>query len=161
VIRSATPTDVPAIHALIRALAVYEKLEAMHVGTEEALAAHLFGARPYCEALVAVAGEQRVVGFALFFHNYSTFLARPGIYLEDLFVLPSERRQGHGRALLRALAQLALDRGCGRFEWTVLDWNEPAIRFYESLGAKRHDEWRLFRLTGPALVALANATPEG
>jgi GNAT superfamily N-acetyltransferase len=157
VIRAATPADVPAVHALIRALAVYEKLEDAHVGTEEALGAHLFGARPYCESLVAVAGDGRVVGFALFFHNYSTFLAKPGIYLEDLFVLPSERRQGHGRALLQAIARLAIERGCGRFEWTVLDWNEPAIRFYESLGAKALDEWRLFRLTGDALAALGRA----
>jgi GNAT superfamily N-acetyltransferase len=162
VIRAATRADVPAIHALIRALAIYEKLEDLHGGTEEALEAHLFGPRPYCEALVAVGdGEGRpIAGFALFFHNYSTFLARPGLYLEDLFVLPDERRRGHGRALLQALARLAVDRGCGRFEWTVLDWNEPAIRFYESLGARRHDEWRVFRLTGDALAAFATG-PRG
>jgi GNAT superfamily N-acetyltransferase len=161
VIRPATPADVPAIHALIRALARYEELEDQHVGTVEALRDHLFGARPYCEALVAVdagaaAGAAAgVVGFALFFHNYSTFLARPGVYLEDLFVLPDERRQGHGRALLRGLARIAVERGCGRFEWSVLHWNEPAIRFYKALGAAPLDEWGLFRLAGDALSALA------
>jgi GNAT superfamily N-acetyltransferase len=157
VIRPAERTDVPAIHALIRELARYEKLEDQHVGTAETLGDHLFGARRYCEALVAASddADARVVGFALYFHNYSTFLARPGIYLEDLFVLPSERRHGHGRALLQALARIAVERGCGRFEWSVLHWNEPAIRFYKALGATPLDEWGLFRITGDALAALA------
>jgi GNAT superfamily N-acetyltransferase len=168
VIRAAEPADVPALHALIRELARYEKLEDQHVGTQDALREHLFGARQYCEALVALrksadadagAGADangRVVGFALFFHNYSTFLARPGLYLEDLFVLPDERRQGYGRELLRALARIAVERGCGRFEWSVLHWNEPAIRFYKALGATPLEEWGLFRLTGDALTALAD-----
>jgi GNAT superfamily N-acetyltransferase len=157
-IRPATREDVPSIHALVRELARYEKLEDQHVGTAEALGDHLFGARRYCEALVAsddAGPDARVVGFALYFHNYSTFLARPGIYLEDLFVLPAERRHGHGRALLHALARIAVERGCGRFEWSVLHWNEPAIRFYEALGATPLDEWGLFRITGDALAALA------
>jgi GNAT superfamily N-acetyltransferase len=161
-IRAAAPSDVPAIFALIGELARYEKLEQQNVGTEERLREHLFGAPRYCEALVAVDGEAgdggdvppRVVGFALFFHNYSTFLTQPGVYLEDLFVLPGERRRGHGRDLLRAVARLALERGCGRFEWSVLHWNEPAIAFYKSLGAEPLDEWGLFRLTGPALQRL-------
>jgi GNAT superfamily N-acetyltransferase len=157
-IRAATPSDVPAIFALIGELARYEKLEQQNVGTPERLREHLFGAPRYCEALVAESGESddagRVVGFALFFHNYSTFLTQPGIYLEDLFVLPSERRRGHGRELLRAVARLAIERGCGRFEWSVLHWNEPAIAFYKSLGAQPMDEWGIFRLTGPALQRL-------
>lgn len=153
-IRPAVRADVPALFALIGELARYEKLEHACVGDPARLEEHLFGSRPYCEALVAEEAG-RVVGFALFFHNYSTFLTRPGVYLEDLFVLPAERRRGHGRELLRAVARLAIERGCGRFEWAVLDWNTPAIRFYESLGAEPLDEWRLFRLTGDALTALA------
>jgi GNAT superfamily N-acetyltransferase len=160
-IRASAAPDVPALHALIRELARYEKLEHEHIGTQDRLREHLFGARPYCEALVAEeagekpAGVAGVVGFALFFHNYSTFLSRPGMYLEDLFVLPEARRHGHGRALLRAVARIALERGCGRFEWSVLHWNEPAIRFYKALGAKPLDDWGLFRLTGDALAELA------
>jgi GNAT superfamily N-acetyltransferase len=153
-IRPCTPPDVPVLHALIRELARYERLEPEHVGTAERLGEHLFGPRPYCEALVAEDGD-RVVGFALFFHNYSTFLSQPGMYLEDLFVLPGDRRHGHGRELLRAVARIALDRGCGRFEWSVLRWNEPAIRFYEALGAKPLDEWGQFRMTGDALSRFA------
>ena len=156
-IRPATPSDVPAVFALIGELARYEKLELQNIGTEARLREHLFGPRPYCEAIVAEGDGDpgHVVGFALFFHNYSTFLTQPGIYLEDLFVLPSERRHGHGRELLRAVARLAVERGCGRFEWSVLRWNEPAIRFYEALGATPLDEWGLFRITGDALAALA------
>jgi GNAT superfamily N-acetyltransferase len=147
---------VSALHALIRDLARYEKLEHAHVGTEERLREHLFGMRRYCEALVAEnAPDPRVVGFALFFHNYSTFLAQPGMYLEDLFVAPEHRRRGHGRDLLRGVARMAVERGCGRFEWAVLHWNEPAIRFYKSLGATPLDEWGLFRLTGDALTNVA------
>jgi GNAT superfamily N-acetyltransferase len=153
-IRASTREDVPALHALIRELARYEKLEQEHVGSEQALGEHLFGARPYCEALVAEVGS-RVVGFALFFHNYSTFLSQPGMYLEDLFVLPADRRQGHGRELLGAVARLAVARGCGRFEWSVLHWNEPAIRFYKALGARPLDDWGLFRMTGDALTRFA------
>jgi ribosomal protein S18 acetylase RimI-like enzyme len=156
VIRPATPADVPALHALIRELARYEKLEHAHIGTADRLGEHLFGTRPYCEALVAEsAPETGVVGFALFFHNYSTFLAQPGMYLEDLFVAPAHRRRGHGRDLLRGVARIAVERECGRFEWAVLHWNEPAIRFYKALGATPLDEWGLFRLTGDALATLA------
>ncbi len=157
-IRASTRADVPALHALIHELARYEKLEDAHVGTEELLSEHLFGARTYCEALVAEGdgpGGRRVVGFALFFHNYSTFLAQPGMYLEDLFVRPDERRRGHGRDLLRAVARIAIERGCGRFEWSVLHWNEPAIRFYKALGATPLDDWGLFRIAGDALANLA------
>jgi GNAT superfamily N-acetyltransferase len=166
-IRFATPEDVPSIHALIRALAEYERLEHQVAGTPEDLRRHLFGPRPYAEALVAqppvtdggstgdAGRESSLVGFALFFHNFSTFLARPGLYLEDLFVLPSYRRQGHGRALLRELARIAIDRGCGRFEWSVLDWNEPATAFYRSIGAPPMPDWRICRLTGEALASLA------
>jgi GNAT superfamily N-acetyltransferase len=155
-IRAALRSDVPTLYALIRALARYEKLDHEHVGMEVDLCEHLFGARPYCEALVAE-DESRLVGFALFFHNYSTFLARPGIYLEDLFVLPDWRRHGHGRDLLRAVARLAVDRGCGRFEWSVLNWNEPAIGFYQALGAEPLDDWRIFRLQGEGLTRLAQS----
>jgi GNAT superfamily N-acetyltransferase len=153
-IRPATPSDVGALHALIRELALYERLEHQAVGTTEDLRTHLFGTRPYAEALVAE-DDGRVVGFALFFHNYSTFLARPGLYLEDLFVLPEHRRKGHGRALLRELARVAVQRRCGRFDWSVLDWNEPAMKFYASLGAQRMGEWLLFRMTAEAIERLA------
>ena len=155
-IRPAAPGDVPAILSLIRALATYERLEHEVVGTEADLREHLFGARPRAEvALVEDAGA--VAGFALFFHNYSTFLCKPGLYLEDLFVLPEHRGKGYGRALLGHLARLALARGCGRFEWSVLEWNEPAIGFYRALGALQLDDWRIFRVTGEALEKLAGA----
>jgi GNAT superfamily N-acetyltransferase len=159
-VRTATRSDVPTLHVLIRELARYEELEREHVGREEDLESHLFGARPYCEALVAESDGQ-VVGFALFFHNYSTFLARPGMYLEDLFVLPAHRRRGYGRDLLRAVARIAVQRGCGRFEWSVLDWNEPAVRFYRSLGAHSLDEWRIFRIAGEDLAKLAAHGAQG
>jgi GNAT superfamily N-acetyltransferase len=153
-IRPAEPEDVPAIAALIRELAEYEKL-AHAVSLEESrLQAHLFGTPRYAEALVALEGE-RIVGFALYFSNYSTFLAKPGIYLEDLFVKPECRGRGHGKALFTAVAQLANRRGCGRFDWAVLDWNEPAIGFYKSLGAVPLDDWTVYRLEGDALQALA------
>ena len=156
-IRPARPEDVTTIHALIRALARYEKLEHEAVGTVDALREHLFGARPAAEVMLA---EERgtVVGFALFFPTYSTFLCKPGLYLEDLFVLPEHRGRGVGRALLVTLARLAVERGCGRFEWSVLDWNEPAIAFYLSLGAGRLTGWGGFRLAGDALAALASDT---
>ena len=157
-IRASTPADVPALHALIRELARYEKLEHAHVGSEERLArAPLRRAAGTARRWSPRTTRPRPgasSGFALFFHNYSTFLAQPGIYLEDLFVLPTTRRRGHGRDLLRAVARLAVERGCGRFEWSVLHWNEPAIRFYKALGATPLDEWRLFRLTGEALTKL-------
>ncbi|MBL8865604.1 MAG: GNAT family N-acetyltransferase [Planctomycetia bacterium] len=153
-IRPATPADVPTIVALIRALADYEKLTHEVVLDEDRMREHLFGPRPYAEVLMAEV-EGRSVGFALFFHNYSTFLGRPGIYLEDLFVLPEHRGHGLGKALLVALAKLAAERECGRLEWAVLDWNEPSIRFYESLGAVAKKEWIIYRTTGEALAKLA------
>lgn len=153
-IRPATPADVPTVCRLVRALADYEQLSREVVLDEDQLRQHLFGPRPYAEVLLAEE-KTEVVGFALFFHNYSTFLGKPGICLEDLFVQPEHRGQGHGKALLQALAQLALDRGCGRLEWSVLDWNEPAIRFYESLGAVAMQEWTSFRVTGETLQLLA------
>jgi len=153
-IRSASKEDVPVVAELIRGLARYEKLEHEVVMTEDLLAAGLFGERAYAEVLLAV-DEERPVGFALFFHNFSTFLGRPGIYLEDLFVVPEERGSGVGRALLEQLARLAVDRGCGRLEWAVLDWNRDAIAFYERLGARPNSDWTVHRLTGEALTTLA------
>jgi GNAT superfamily N-acetyltransferase len=156
-IRPASRADVPAVHALIRALAEYEKLAHVCVGSEADLAEALFGPRPAAEALIAWKNGE-AAGFALFFHNYSTFLGRRGLWLEDLFVLPAHRRQGCAKALLRALAALAVERRCGRFEWTVLDWNAPAIAFYRSLGATVLPDWRIVRVVGPALEALAGGS---
>lgn len=156
-IRPATPADVPVILDFIQQLAAYEKLSDACVATEAALAGTLFGPRPYAEALIAEA-EGGPVGFALFFHNYSTFLAQPGIYLEDLFVIPAARGAGHGKALLAALARLAVERGCGRLDWSVLDWNAPSIAFYRSLGAEPLEEWTTFRLTGAALAQCAGSS---
>jgi GNAT superfamily N-acetyltransferase len=154
-IRQATPDDVPTICQLIRALADYERLSDAVVLREEDVRSHLFGPRPYAEVLIAEeAGE--VFGFALFFHNYSTFRGKPGIYLEDLFVKPEHRSQGHGKALLVAVARLAVERGCARLEWSVLNWNEPAIEFYKALGATPLDEWTVYRLTGEALQEAAS-----
>lgn len=153
-IRFAQAADTPVILGFIRALAVYEKLEADCVATEESLRATLFGPRPYAEVLLIEEGG-KAHGFALFFHNYSTFLARPGIYLEDLFVDPAARGKGYGKALLAKLAEIAVERGCGRLEWSVLDWNQPAIDFYLSLGARPMDEWTIYRVDGAALGALA------
>lgn len=156
VIRSATKADIPVILGFIRALAEYEKLLDEVTASEEALTATLFGSLPRAEViLVEVVGKP--VGFALFFHNYSTFLAKPGLYLEDLFVLPEYRGAGHGKALLLHLGRLAVDRGCGRFEWSVLDWNEPSIQFYRSLGAVPMSDWTIFRLTGDSLERLGNS----
>jgi GNAT superfamily N-acetyltransferase len=156
-IRPATPSDVPLILALVRELAVYEHLEHEVVADEAALAATMFGPDAKAEAVIAeLDGEP--VGFALFFYNVSTFLGRRGLYLEDLFVRPSARGTGIGRALLAHLAGLAVERGCGRMNWAVLEWNEPAIKFYQSLGAERVDAWRIFRLDGEALRALAART---
>lgn len=141
---------------LIRGLAEYEKLSHQCVATEALLRENLFGPRPYAESLI---GElDRVpAGFALFFHNFSTFLARPGIYLEDVFVRPDHRGRGLGSALLRAVARIAVERNCGRFEWSVLDWNESAIGFYQSRGATVMPDWRICRVTGDALRDLAGA----
>ena len=149
-IRPATSDDVPLILAFIRELAEYERLSHEVVASEERLRETLFGPRPAAEVILAYA-DQTPVGFALFFQNYSTFLARPGIYLEDLFVRPEFRGRGAGRALLGHVVDLARRRGCGRVEWAVLDWNEPAIGFYRKLGATPMDDWTVFRLTGEAM----------
>ncbi|MDB5933662.1 MAG: family N-acetyltransferase [Massilia sp.] len=153
--RPAQPSDVPHIHAMIVELAVFEKLEHLVVATQALLTEGLFGARPSCEAIV---GEENgeVVCFALFFHNFSTFLTRKGLYLEDLYVKQSHRGKGFGRQMLVRLAQLAVERGCGRFEWSVLDWNEPAIQFYKGVGADVMPEWRICRVAGDALTLLAS-----
>jgi len=153
-LRAATPADIPQILDFIRGLAEYEKLAHEAVATPTLLETHLFGERPAAEVVIAEA-DGVPAGFALFFHSFSTFLGQPGLYLEDLFVLPSHRGFGIGRRLMVHLAQLAVARGCGRFEWSVLDWNEPAIRLYRSLGAVGLDEWTVQRVTGDALQALA------
>jgi GNAT superfamily N-acetyltransferase len=154
-IRPAAERDVPLVLRFIRELAEYERLLHEVVATEDRLRDTLFGARPAAEVVIAEDGDGEPLGFALFFHNYSTFLAQPGLYLEDLYVRPEARGRGTGRALLAHLARLARERGCGRLEWWVLDWNESAIRFYRSLGARPMDEWTVFRLTGPDLDRLA------
>lgn len=150
----ATRTEVPLILALIKELADYERLAHEVVATEELLAETLFGAKPYAEVLLAYY-DDAPVGYALFFHSYSTFLGNPGLYLEDLFVRPALRGKGIGKALLASLARIAVDRGCGRLEWSVLNWNEPAIGFYKSLGAKPMDMWTVYRLVDEPLAALA------
>lgn len=155
-ISPATPADVPTILALIRELAEYERLSQAVVATEDDVHASLFGERPRAEALLARENGE-VAGFALFFHNYSTFVGRPGLYLEDLFVRPQLRGRGIGRALLSELARVALERDCGRMEWSVLDWNVDAIGFYEKLGAKPMTDWTVFRLAGEPLRALASS----
>jgi GNAT superfamily N-acetyltransferase len=152
-IRPAEAADVPVIANLIRGLATFEKLEDQVSMTEERLAESLFGQHRYAETLLAE-DDGTPVGFALFFHNFSTFLGLPGVYLEDLFVIPEHRGRGVGRALLRELARLAVERGCGRLEWSVLDWNRDAIGFYERLGARPNSEWTVYRLTGEALTSL-------
>jgi GNAT superfamily N-acetyltransferase len=154
-LRAAEPRDVPDLVRLIAALADYEKLTHLLDITPEKLAPHLFGDKPVVEAMVAELADGSVVGFALYFTNFSTFLCRPGLYLEDLFVLPEHRQLGIGRAMLQALARLAVERGCGRFEWSVLDWNEPAIRFYEKMGASVLPDWRICRMAGDALAGFA------
>jgi GNAT superfamily N-acetyltransferase len=154
-IRPAREADVPLILRFIRELAEYERLLHEAVATEDRLRETLFGARPAAEVVIAEA-DGEPLGFALFFHNYSTFLAQPGIYLEDLYVRPEARGRGVGRALLAHLARLARERGCGRLEWWVLDWNESALRFYRALGARPMDEWTVQRLTGADLDRLAD-----
>jgi GNAT superfamily N-acetyltransferase len=153
-IRFAERADVPLIVRLIKSLSVYEKLDHMVVANEAKVEKALFGERPYAETLIADL-DGKPVGFALFFHNFSTFLAQPGIYLEDLFVEPEHRGAGIGRALLGRLAEIAIERECGRLEWAVLDWNKDAIGFYERLGAQPQDEWTVYRLTGEPLRRLA------
>ncbi|AGI25349.1 GNAT family N-acetyltransferase [Pseudomonas sp. MT3] len=154
-LRPAVPADIPLILELITELADYERLVHEVKADAQRMHDHLFGPRPYAEVLIGeVDGQPQ--GFALFFHNYSTWLSQPGIYLEDLFVRPAARGAGLGKALLTELARLAVERGCGRLEWSVLDWNEPAIGFYRSLGAHPQDEWTVYRLTGDALRDLAH-----
>ena len=155
-IRPATVADVPIILELIKALATYERAPNEVVATEEGLAEVLFNNKPSAEVLLAFEND-RAVGFALFFHNFSTWLGRPGLYLEDLFVRPEDRGKGYGRVLLIHLAKIARERGCGRMEWAVLDWNEPAIEFYRKLGAKPMNEWTVFRLTRDEISKLANS----
>jgi GNAT superfamily N-acetyltransferase len=155
-IRRARVEDVPIILELIRDLAAYERAPHEVIATEDQLVDVLFGKRPAAEVLLAFEGNSPV-GFALFFHNFSTWLGRPGLYLEDLFVKPENRGKGYGRALLVELAKIAMERGCGRMEWAVLDWNEPAIKFYRALGATPMDEWTVFRLTRDGIERLANA----
>ena len=154
-IRQAIPNDVAQIFGLIQALAEYEKLTHQVVGTPEELERHLFGSRIYAEAIVTEI-DSLIVAFALFFPNYSTFLTKPGIYLEDLFVLPAYRRRGIGKAMLSYLGKLAIARGAGRLEWSVLDWNESAITFYRGMGAKVLPDWRTCRVIDEGLKKLAN-----
>jgi len=155
VIRPAAPADVGAIFALMLELAEFEKLTHLFVATEAGVHDALFGQQRAAEALVAEAGGA-IVGYALFFHNFSTFLGRRGLYLEDIYVQPSQRGSGLGKAMLRRLAALAVERQCGRFEWTVLDWNQNAIDFYEKMGATVLPDWRIVRITGGALAQLAD-----
>ncbi|HEY1535973.1 MAG TPA: GNAT family N-acetyltransferase [Polyangiaceae bacterium] len=160
-IRPARPGDEHDIFALIQALAEYEQLTHAVTGSAQQLAQDLFGPRPAAEALVVeaaplLAAQQPLVAFALFFSNYSTFLTQPGLYLEDIFVLPAQRRRGIGKALLKAVARLARERNCGRLEWSVLDWNASAIAFYESLGASVLPDWRICRASAESLAALAS-----
>src|SRR5689334_11230282 len=157
-ITPATPADVPVILQLIRELAEFERLLDQVTATEEQLREGLFGPKPSAEVIMArLQPSGEVAGFALFFHNFSTFLAKPGIYLEDLYVRQQYRGQGYGEQLLRRLAGIAVERNCGRLEWSVLDWNQRAIDFYKSLGAVPMNEWTIYRVTGPALQKLGNA----
>jgi GNAT superfamily N-acetyltransferase len=154
-IRAATPDDVPVLLQFIRELAAYEKLSHEVLATEATLHDHLFGKRRHAEAVLACE-DGRGVGFALFFHNFSTFAGKPGLYLEDLYVQPEFRGRGYGRALMIHLARLARERGCARFEWCVLNWNQPSLEFYHSLGAVPMNDWVVQRVTGKALEALAS-----
>jgi GNAT superfamily N-acetyltransferase len=156
-IRAAQVEDVSNIFSLVEALAKYEKLSHALVGNPESLKEHLFGKRPYADAIVAEL-DDKIIGYALFFYNYSTFLTKPGIYIEDIFILPEYRRQGIGKALLANVAQIAIDIDAGRLEWSVLDWNQSAIDFYENIGASILDEWRICRISGENLKKLADRT---
>ena len=155
-IRNASEQDVPLILQMIKGLAEYEKLSDQVVATEDGLRESLFGAHPVAEVVIGYAGDQPA-GFALFFHNFSTFLGQRGLYLEDLFVLPEWRSRGLGRQLLAHLARIAVERNCGRMEWSVLDWNEPAMRVYRGIGATPLDDWTICRITGNALHRLAGS----
>ncbi|NJK70191.1 MAG: GNAT family N-acetyltransferase [Microcoleus sp. CSU_2_2] len=155
ILRPAVRADVPVLFDLIKALAEYEKLSDAVTGSGADLENHLFGDRPFAEAILAEC-EGRVVGWALFFHNYSTFLTQPGIYVEDLFVLPELRGRGIGKSLIVYLANLTVERGCGRLEWSVLDWNELAIGFYKGIGADVMPDWRICRVAGKSLASLAS-----
>ena len=157
-IRAATIVDVPIILELIRALATYERAPNEVRATEDQLVDVLFGKKPAAEVLLAFE-DDNPIGFAVFFHNFSTWLGRPGLYLEDLFVKPEHRGKGYGRALLVYLGKIAHERGCGRMEWAVLNWNEPAIEFYKKLGAKSLDEWKIFRLNREGIARLVEAVP--
>ena len=155
-LRPAIPSDVDTIVNLIRQLADYEKLSHEVTGNVNDLWAHLFGQTPRAQVIIAE-WDGQTAGFALYFYNYSTFLMKPGLYLEDLFVMPDYHRRGIATALLKQLAQTAIDKGCGRFEWSVLDWNEPAIAFYQGIGAKLMQDWRICRITGTALTQLSQS----
>jgi GNAT superfamily N-acetyltransferase len=155
-IRTTTEADLPVILSLIRELADYERAPDAVVATEARLRDVLFGPRPSAEVLLALE-KNEPVGFAVYFHNFSTWLGRPGLYLEDLFIRPAIRGKGYGRALLERLAQIAKERGCGRMEWAVLDWNDPAIQFYRKLGAEPMNEWTVFRLTEEGIAKLAGS----
>lgn len=158
-LRPAERRDLPQLVELIAGLAKYERLEHQLELTPAKLEPHLFGSRPAAEAIVAEQGAGELLGFALFFTTFSTFLGKPGLWLEDLFVLPAQRRHGIGRALLRALAELVLERDYGRLEWSVLDWNAPALRFYRDIGASVMSDWRICRMTGPAIERLGGRAP--
>ncbi|MDB9456717.1 GNAT family N-acetyltransferase [Dolichospermum circinale CS-1225] len=157
IVRFAQPSDVITLFKLIQGLAEYEKLSHAVIGNAEALKDHLFGSPKYVDAIIAEIDGQ-AVGFAIFFHNYSTFLTKPGIYLEDIFVSPEYRRQGIGKALLTKVAQIAVERDCGRLEWSVLDWNVSAQEFYRNMGADILEDWRICRVTETGLTQLANQT---
>ena len=159
IIKNAEPGDAPVILSFIKKLAEYEKLSGEVSATEKDLKNTLFSENPKAECLIGYENDSPAA-FAVFFHNYSTFLGKYGIYLEDLFVLPEKRGKGYGKAMLKRLAQIAVERNCGRFEWSVLDWNEPAIKFYKAFGAKPMNEWITFRLTGESLLKLAEEENE-
>lgn len=156
-IRQATRADVPLVLSFVKGLAEYEKLSHLVAATEEVIAEELFGPKSHTEVLLGYCGAEPVA-FAVYFHNFSTFLGRKGLYLEDLYVHPAQRRRGFGRAMLLQVARVAAERNCGRLEWSVLDWNAPAISFYETLGASILHEWKLVRITGSALEKLAKIT---
>ena len=159
-LRSPTEDEVHLVVGFIHELAEYEKLSHECLISEETLRDSLFGSRPYAETLLAFL-DDKPIGFCLFFHNYSTFLGKPGLYLEDLYIQPEYRNRGYGKLILARLAAIAIERGCGRFEWAVLDWNEPSIAFYRKIGAVPMNEWTVQRLTGDALQALADTKTTG